>query len=220
MKIQSEIYRQEAVGLQSPFVHGRALNIDVSPMSSAREASHSHSHGHAPHGSSKDPAFMAEKLLQLKNSDPQLFNEAWKKIPQTTQENILAYLRKHGGEEQVSTVPHASFEDKNSHTKHKSPDHGDLEHLDNRHEKSLSHSPVLETRKIAQGPIRPLYEWTDGELLAHTLLDSEIKDSSSEPGNTDTELGLELRKISKQNAVQIVQNELIRRLLQTIAGKA
>ncbi len=199
------------------------MNIDVSPMSSAREAgtaSHSHSQGHAHHGSSKDPAFMAETLLQLKNSDPELFSEAWKKIPQITQENILAYLRKHGREEQVSTL-NANFEDKNSHTKHKGPDHsGHLEHLDNRHEKNLPHSPLLETRHIDPAPSRPLYEWTDGELLAHTLLDSEIKGNPSEPGKTDTELALELRKISKQNTVQIVQNELIRRLLQTIAGKA
>ena len=164
---------------------------------------------------------MAEKLLQLKNSDPDLFNEAWKEIPQTTQENILAYLRKHGGEEQVSIVRHANFEDKNSHTKHKGPDHsGHLEHLDNRHEKNLPHSPLLETRHIDPAPSRPLYEWTDGELLAHTLLDSETKENPSEPGKTDAELALELRKISKQNTVQIVQNELIRRLLQTIAGKA
>ena len=199
------------------------MNIDVSLMSSAREAgagSHSQSHGHVHHGPSKDPAFMAEKLLQLKNSDPDLFSEAWKKIPQTTQDNILAYLREDGREEQVSTVRHANFEDKNSHTKHKGPDHSShLEHQDNRHEKSLPHPLLVETRKIDPAS-RPLYEWTDGELLAHTLLDSEIKDGPSEPGKTDTELSLELRKISKQNTVQIVQNELIRRLLQTIAGKA
>lgn len=164
---------------------------------------------------------MAEQLLLLKNSDPDLFGEAWKKIPQSTQDNILAYLRKHGGEDQVTSTHHSNFEDKSSHSKHKGTDHSDGEQLDHRsHEKNLPHSPSLETRKILQPPARPLYEWTDGELLAHTLLESDLKDGPSEHGKADTDFALELRNISKQNKVQIVQNELIRRLLQTIAGKA
>ncbi len=201
----------------------RALKVKVSPMSNAREASassHSHGHGQAHHASSTDPAFMAERLLRLKDSDPDLFSEAWKKIPRSTQDNILAYLRKHGGEDQVSSARHSNFEDKNSHSKHKRTDHAEPQHLDNlSHEKNLPHIPSLETRKNLQAPGRPLYEWTDGELLAHTLLDSDVKDSPSKHGKVDNDLALELKRISKQNMVQIVQNELIRRLLQTIAGK-
>src|SRR5438093_275762 len=137
-------------------------------MSNAREASassHSHRHGQAHHASSTDPAFMAERLLRLKDSDPGLFSEAWKKIPRSTQDNILAYLRKHGGEDQVSSARHSSFEDKNSHSKHKGTDHHEPENLEHRsHEKNLPHLPSLETRKNVQAPGRPLYEWTDGEL--------------------------------------------------------
>src|SRR5215470_9548753 len=182
---------------------------------------HSHSHGHSHQGTSQNLGVMAEKLLELKNSDPELFNQAWKKIPQSTQENILAYLRKHGGEAQVSTSIHGSFEDKNAQGhKHKGvaghpsePEKLDLE-LDTKHTTSLSGS--TEPRKALQIPERPLCEWTDGELLARTLLDSE----TLSPGTKKSEpsIASELRNISKQNMVQIVQNELIRRLLQTIAG--
>ena len=170
---------------------------------------------------------MAERLLQLKDSDPELFSQAWKKIPQSTQDNILAYLRRHGGEGQVPTSRHESFEDKNSHHhKHKDiADHPvdpvrlDRRDLDNKN--PVSQSVHLETRKTVRSSGRPLIEWTDGELLAHTLLDTETtENSSSGQGKTDANLAQELRNISKQNTVQIVQNELIRRLLQTIAGKS
>src|SRR3989442_12524969 len=171
-------------------------------MSNAREASassHSHGHGQAHHASSTDPAVMAERLLRLKDSDPGLFSAAWKKIPRSTQDNILAYLRKHGGEEQVSSARHSNFEGKNSHSKHKRTGHAEPHHLDNvNHEKNLPHIPSLETRKNLQAPARPLYEWTDGELLAHTLLVSDVKDSPSEHGKVENDLPLEPRRMPKR----------------------
>src|SRR5215472_16214626 len=87
-------------------------------MSSTREA-HSHSHGHGhPHHSGPSPATMAERLLELKNSDPELFNQAWRTLPASTQENILAYLKKHGGDGKVEARPqsHEGFEDKHPHS--------------------------------------------------------------------------------------------------------
>jgi len=191
-------------------------------MSSSRESGgSSHSHGHTHHGSQRDPGFIAERLLQLKDSDPDLFSEAWKKIPQSTQDNIIAYLRKHGSEDKLASVRHSTFEDQNSHSKQRGTEHSEPERLGHRTQEKTTHasSPALEPRRAGQGSGRPLFEWTDGELLAHTVIDSETK-NSSEPGKTDDDLALELRKISRQNTVQIVQNELIRRLLQTIAGKS
>lgn len=164
---------------------------------------------------------MAERLLQLKDSDPELFSQAWKKLPQSTQDNIIAYLKKHGATDQTSSSRHSTFEDKTSHTRHKGIDRSQPERLEHRgHDKTQpAPPPLLETRKAGQSG-RPLYEWTDGELLAHTLLDSETKANTTESGTADHDLAQQLRHISRQNSVQIVQNELIRRLLQTIAGKS
>ncbi len=164
---------------------------------------------------------MAEQLLRLKDSDPELFSQAWKKLPQSTQDNIIAYLKKHGAGDQTSSSRHSTFEDKASHTKHKGTDRPQPERLEHRgHNKSqLTTPPLLETRKAGHSG-RPLYEWTDGELLAHTLLDSETKENTTESGTSDRDLAQQLKHISRQNTVQIVQNELIRRLLQTIAGNS
>lgn len=170
---------------------------------------------------------MAERLLELKNSDPELFTQAWKKIPQSTQDNILAYLKKHGGEGQVPSSSHENFEDKNAHlhkhkesTEHPSePTRFERKEYESKH--LISSASITEAHKSAPTSGRPLHEWTDGELLAHTLLDTEARDSvSSGHGKPDADLASVLRVISKQNMVQIVQNELMRRLLQTIAGKA
>jgi hypothetical protein len=195
-------------------------------MSGTRESS-SHSHGHSHHGTSQSPAVMAERLLELKNSDPELFSQAWRQIPQSTQDNILAYLKKHGGVGQTSSSSHENFEDKDIHLrKHKeSTGHTSeptrLERKEYESKHLISAASIAETPRSAPFSGRPLYEWTDGELLAHTLLDTEARDSvSSGHGKPDDDLASVLRIISKQNMVQIVQNELMRRLLQTIAGKA
>jgi len=169
---------------------------------------------------------IAERLLQLKDSDPELFSQAWRKIPQSTQDNILAYLKRHGGEGQLSISRHENFEDKNSllHKHRGSTEHLSdptrFEHKEQDSKNLVSPLGLVETRKGGQSLGRPLFEWTDGELLAHTLLDTETKEgSASGQGKTEDSLVRELRSISRQNTVQIVQNELIRRLLQTIAGK-
>jgi len=36
---------------------------------------------------------VVRRLRELKNSNPQLYNEAWDKLPESTQESILSYLR-------------------------------------------------------------------------------------------------------------------------------
>ncbi len=194
-------------------------------MSSTKESGahpHSQSHSHAHHGSSQDPRAIAERLLELKNSDPELFSQAWKKIPPETQDNILAYLRKHSVEGQTPPASHASFEDRDSHTaKHRGsmPDSARGDRREHDTKPSLSQSILAETHKTGQSS-RPLYEWTDGELLAHTLVEQDTKEVPPlHEGKEDAHLALELRRISRQNVVQIAQNELIRRLLQTIAGK-
>jgi hypothetical protein len=169
---------------------------------------------------------MAERLLELKNSDPELFSQAWKKIPQSTQDNILAYLKKHGSDADGSSPTHGSFEDKNAHfSKHKAliEHQSESARIEKKEHDSKHLNPptlLIETRKGGQLAGRPLFEWTDGELLAHTLLEPETKESiSSAQDKTDSDLSSVLRSISRQNTVQIVQNELMRRLLQTIAGK-
>src|SRR5262249_26405594 len=156
-------------------------------------------------------AAMAERLLELKNSDPELFNQAWRQIPPSTQENILAYLKKHGGDGKVDSKPqsHQGFEDKHSNSgKHKGtserprPTEPERLELSNRDGSEFSQAALSETRKAAPVLGRPLYEWTDGELLAHTFLDAEAKGGSAE-GKVGGVLETELKRISKQNMVQI-----------------
>jgi hypothetical protein len=198
-------------------------------MSSTKEAgdrSHSHSHGHAHHGSSQEPSAMVERLLELRNSDPELFSQAWRKIPPTTQENIMAYLKKHGVEDQPISRPHANFEDKDPdlHKRKGSTQHSTesarVDHKEHDNKNLAPPAELLETHRNVQALGRPLFEWTDGELLARTILESESKDTASGREKDDAHIATELRKISRQSTVQIVQNELIRRLLQTIAGKS
>src|SRR5215831_20769281 len=40
---------------------------------------------------------VVEKLVRLKNSDPELFIEAWNRLPASTRQNILSYLKKYPG---------------------------------------------------------------------------------------------------------------------------
>ncbi len=193
--------------------------------------SQTHGHGHAHHASSPSPGEIAERLLELKHSNPELFTQAWKRIPQATQDNILSYLNKHKMEDLrgPASAP-ATDEDKESHLhKHK----GEGLHLlgpatvddkETGHGKDVLSRLGPERAERGLSTERPLYQWTDGELLAHTMLEPETRvgTEAAFPARGDkTELfvAVELQRISRQNRIQIVQNELIRRLLQTIAGK-
>ncbi len=196
--------------------------------------SQTHIHDHAHHASSPSPGEIAERLLELKHSNPELFTQAWRRIPQTTQDNILSYLNKHKMENLLAPAAASStYEDKNPHPhKHKDKEEAlhppSLHKVDDRitepRKDNMTRvvSEKVEPRLLAG---RPLFEWTDGELLAHTMLESETRvgEEAAFPTKGDkTELfvAAELQRISRQNRIQIVQNELIRRLLQTIAGKS
>ncbi len=189
-----------------------------------------HGHGHPHHASSPSPGEIAERLLELKHSNPELFTQAWKRIPQTTQDNILTYLNKHKMEGLIGPAS-ATYEDKTPHLhKHKEeglhlPGSARVDDKKVGHGKDGLSRPVLGTSDRGLSAERPLFEWTDGELLAHTMLEPEMSlgeeaEFPAQGNKAEKFVAAELQRISRQNRIQIVQNELIRRLLQTIAGKS
>ncbi len=189
----------------------------------------SQTRGHAHHVSSPSPGEIAERLLELKHSNPELFTQAWKRIPQTTQKNIVTYLNRHNLEG-LFVAPSASaiYEDKDPHVhKHKPFFPFGTAAVDDR--VTRPGRDVLsrvgpERAELGSSAERPLFEWTDGELLAYTMLDTQTRLATEvsfpvRGGKAQLFVAAELRRISRQNRIQIVQNELIRRLLQIIAGK-
>ncbi len=194
--------------------------------------SQTHGHAHAHHASSPSPGEIAERLLELKHANPEVFTQAWKRIPQATQDNIISYLNKHKMEPlQSPASASATYEDKESHLhKHKGeglhlPGSATVDDKETRHGKDVLSRLGSERAERGLSAERPLYEWTDGELLAHTVLEMEtrIGTEAGFPARGDKAelfVAAELQRISRQNRIQIVQNELIRRLLQTIAGKS
>ncbi len=181
--------------------------------------------------------------MRLKNSDPELFSQAWNKLPRSARENILSYLKKYpnllereypllllhrmgqftkdemeGLEGPASKALEPRPEPRRPHLR---------ESIAEPKEPARKKDPLqrVRPRDVKSGKSEPpLYEWSDGELLAHTTLEKEKREeadtSATVKGKADSLILAELRKISRQNRTQIVQNELMRRLLQTLIGKS
>ncbi len=68
-----------------------------------REVAEEHSQQHS--NATSHPSFhrtfspssshVVDRLVKLKNSDPEMFSEAWNRLPDSTRENILEYLKRY-----------------------------------------------------------------------------------------------------------------------------
>src|SRR5215467_1527653 len=64
----------------------------------SQNPSHASTHHYSFHEAFTPAAsHVVEKLVRLKNSDPELFIEAWNRLPGSTRQNILSYLKKYPG---------------------------------------------------------------------------------------------------------------------------
>ncbi len=204
----------------------------MGPRIDTETHSQTHGHGHSPHSlshytSSPSPGPIVEKLVRLKNSDPELFSQAWNKLPGSARENILSYLKKYPNLlereypllllhrlGQLSTDEIERLESRRPHFR---------ESIAEPREPARKRGPLqrvpLRAMKIGRSESPP-HEWTNGELLTHTALGKargeEADASPTVGGKTDSLILAELREISRQNRTQ---NELMRRLLQALTAK-
>src|SRR6266568_6812268 len=58
---------------------------------------HSRAPGHAPFHRAFPPSqsHAVDRLVKLKDSDPEMFSEAWNRLPDSTRANILEYLKRY-----------------------------------------------------------------------------------------------------------------------------
>ncbi len=205
----------------------------------AHSQPHSQNPSHHPsfhHAFSPSPSHIVEKLVRLKNSDPELFSEAWNRLPGSARENILSYLKKYPnllereypllllhrtGElskdeiedvesQALSRVESRRAQPPESAPKPKAP-------VRRKERSQRVRSRIVDRGKSDRSP----YEWTGPELPAHTSLKTEQREgtdlSPTMKGDADALLLAELREISRQNKTQ---TELMRRLVQTLKGKS
>jgi hypothetical protein len=209
--------------------------VDSEAHSQTRGQSTAH-HPTFHHTFSQAPNPVVEKLVRLKNSDPELFSEAWNRLPGSVRDNILSYLKKYPnllekeypllllhrtGElskdeiEDLEGQTSATFEHRRAQTPEPVPKLKAPLHKKERSQKVRSR--VFEHEESE----RPRYDWTDRELLARSSLRTENRESTEAPesmkGKADALLLVELRKISRQNKTQ---TELMRRLVQTLKDKS
>ena len=204
---------------------------------------HSQAHGHVPvqHHSfhnafSQSPSGIVEKLVKLKNSDPELFSEAWNRIPGSVRENILSYLKKYpnllekeypllllhqhdrlskdeieGLEGSVSTrvEPRGTIAPEPS-IEYRKPHH-------RREPVRRVRSKVVSSRRLEQAVIERSVRTAPTHISTETDKEKTKRTSPTTSGNADSLLLAELRKISRQNKTQI---ELMRRLVQTSRGNS
>ncbi len=174
--------------------------------------------------------------MRLKHSDPELFSEAWNKLPGSVRENILSYLKKYPNllerEYPLLLLHRMGQLSKDEMEGLEGPVSNAIESRTPHLRESFA-EPKEPTRK--RGPLQrvrprivksrksesPLHEWTDRELLAqNSPLEKqkreEVNTSPAVKGKTGSLILAELREISSQNRTQ---NELMRRLLQTLTSK-
>ena len=200
------------------------------------------SHGPVHHHSfqnafSPSPSAIVEKLVRLKNSDPELFTQAWNRLPGTVRENILSYLKLYPklleGEYPLLLLHRAGDLSKD-----------EVEDFDNRASSTVQPrrttplEPVAEAMQWARAPPRKKeasrsqrpkigqgrslgrisVEEIDEDRQARAPPTLEKEDTRS-PRNADADslLLAELRKISRQNKTQI---GLMRRLVESSKGKS
>jgi hypothetical protein len=208
--------------------------VDAEPHSQAP------SHGPAQHHSfhnafSPSPSHLVEKLVRLKNSDPELFTEAWNRLPGSVRENILSYLKKYPklleGEYPLLLLHRAGdlskdeVEDYESRTptsiepRRAIPGESTAE-LTEPVRKSVRKAEPSEKARSRTVSNRALEKFLDEKIdLARPVrVTPTVERSARSPSRDDADslLLAELRKISRQNKTQI---GLMRRLVETSKGK-
>ena len=165
--------------------------------------------------------------MRLKDADPEMFSEAWNRLPDSTRDNILEYLKSYpnllereypllllhragklSGDEVEELEEQATTErDRIESNREVEPKHPA--------QKKLSHQLPRSKTAGNRALVRPKSQLTSGDL-AHRSTPRAIRAEGPKGSNGDSRIGgsqflEELRKISKQNSIQI---ELLQRLLQ------
>jgi hypothetical protein len=205
----------------------------------AQAHSQAHDHGPVQHHSfqnaySPSLSHLVEKLVRLKNADPELFAEAWNKLPGSARENILSYLKKYPrlleGEFPLLLLHRAGDLSKDEVEEVESrastiveprrprPPEQVNQPIRSVRETARRNEPSQKARsKTVSTPIRPLHEQADATRLGNALTWEERESTRiSTRSDPDSLLLAELRKISRQNRTQI---DLMRRLVETSKGK-
>ncbi len=167
-----------------------------------------------------------DRLVRLKDSDPEMFSEAWNRLPDSTRENILEYLKSYpnllekeypllllhragklSGDE-VQEFEQTAIEPDQLES---APDAEPKRSL----QKKQSSRPSRSRRAKARVPAMPKSNEPNG-AVAHKANSGIVRAARSRERDGDGRVGdfqflAELRKISKQNSIQI---ELLQRLLQ------
>ncbi len=209
----------------------------------AEAHSQAHTHGPAQHHSfhnafSPSPSHIVEKLVRLKNSDPELFTEAWNRLPGSVRENILSYLKKYPklleGEYPLLLLHRAGDLSKDEVEDYESRSFTEIEPR-----RAIPLESITKPEEPVRRPVRRTEpsqkarsktvsnraleklsdERTDPARPVRATLTAERREGERGPSRDDADslLLAELRKISRQNKTQI---GLMRRLVETSKGKS
>ena len=196
-----------------------------------REVAGEHSHQHdltTSHPSfhrafPPSPSQVVDRLVKLKDSDPEMFSEAWNRLPDSTRENILEYLKRY---------PNLLEKEYPLLLLHRSGKLSEYEVEELEEQASSSSEPIaleevrpLQRRQssrrarpkhaMAREPARPKFGAGNGRSVKSSLREVGSSRASGHTGlrdRADSHFLSELRKISKQNSIQI---DLLQRLLQS-----
>jgi len=163
-----------------------------------------------------------DRLVKLKDSDPEMFSEAWNRLPDSTRANILEYLKRYPNlleKEYPLLLLHRSgslsgyeveeFEEQAS----KTPEAKALETVVPLQRKQPARRARPKSAR-ANAPPRPRVESVNVESVKsspRTVRNSRTTAEKLVRGRADPQFLSEMRKILKQNSIQI---ELLQRLLQ------
>ena len=192
----------------------------------AEEESHQHTHA-TGHPSvhrvfPPSPSQVVDRLVRLKGSDPEMFSEAWNRLPDSTRENILEYLKRYPNllekeypllllhrsgslsgdeveefEEQASTTPEAEPLEAPAPLSRKQP--------------PRRARPKSAKAKAQRRPKLEAVTEESGKSSPREIRNNRTPAEEGARSKADSLFLSELRKISKQNSIQI---ELLQRLLQ------
>src|SRR6266700_7004224 len=177
---------------------------------------HNHATGHSSfhRGSPPSPSHVVDRLVRLKGSDPEMFSEAWNRLPDSTRTNILEYLKRYPNlleKEYPLLLLHRSgrlsgyeveeFEEKASTT----PEAEALEKVVQLQRSQPARRARPKSASTKALP-RPKLEAVNGESVKSSprAFRNDLTTAKEAPMRKADSLFLsELRKISKQNSIQI-----------------
>ena len=196
----------------------------------AEEHSHqpNHSPGHTPSHRAipPSPSHVVDRLVKLKDSDPEMFSEAWNRLPDSTRENILEYLKRYPNlleKEYPLLLLHRSgslsgYEVEEFEEQASTPETETLETVV-RLQKKQPPRRVQPRIARAKAPPRHGPEALNEESAKpspRTVRKNRTPAMDGTGSRADSLFLSELRKISKQNSIQI---DLLQRLLQAYEGQ-